>query len=304
MTHPREALDMAKAKQQSSGEGAQFVRYFGPLLDALRALGGSGSPDEVVERIAADLKLSDELQNELLPSGEPRYRNQVHWARFYLVREGLLDSSRRGVWSLTERGLSTTLTYRQAHDIFLKWVRIFQEQRRAKAMKAEPPGEIAAEAAATAPGDYRSAVMDVLLKLPASGFERLCQRVLREAGFTQVVVTGRSGDGGIDGYGTLSVNPLVSFKVLFQCKRFSKSVSPSHVRDFRGGMAGRADKGIILTTGAFTAEARREASRDGVPPIELIDGEKLIDMLEQLELGVRPVKAYDVDHAFFKEFDG
>ena len=252
---------MAKAKQQSPVEGAQFVRYFGPLLDALRGLGGSGSPEEVVERIAADLKLSDDVQNELLPSGEPRYRNQVHWARFYLVREGLLDSSRRGVWSLTERGRSTTLTYSRAHQIFLKWVRIFQEQRRAKAAKAEPPEEVVAEAAGTTPEDHRSAVMDVLLKLPASGFERLCQRVLREAGFTQVVVTGRSGDGGIDGHGTLSVNPLVSFKVLFQCKRFSKSVSPSHVRDFRGGMAGRADKGIILTTGAFTAEARREASR-------------------------------------------
>ena len=295
---------MAKAKHPSPVEGAQFVRYFGPLLDALRGLGGSGSPEEVVERIATDLKLSDDVQNELLPSGEPRYRNQVHWARFYLVREGLLDSSRRGVWSLTERGRSTELTYSQAHQIFLKWVRIFQEQRRAKATKAEPPEEVAAEVAGPAPEGHRSAVLDILLKLPASGFERLCQRVLREAGFTQVVVTGRSGDGGIDGYGTLSVNPLVSFKVLFQCKRFSKSVSPSHVRDFRGGMAGRADKGIILTTGAFTAEARREASRDGVPPIELIDGEKLIDMLEQLELGLRAVKTYDVDQAFFKEFDG
>jgi len=147
-------------------------------------------------------------------------------------------------------------------------------------------------------------VTDLLLKLPASGFERLCQRLLREAGFTQVVVTGRSGDGGIDGYGTLAVNPLVSFKVLFQCKRFSKSVSASHIRDFRGSMAGRADKGVLLTTGAFTADARREASRDGVPPIELIDGEKLIDMLEQLELGLRPVKTYEVDHAFFKEFEG
>jgi len=295
---------MAEAKQQSRVEGAQFVRYFGPLLDALRGLGGSGSPEEVVERIATDLKLSDDIQNELLPSGEPRYRNQVHWARFYLVREGLLDSSKRGVWSLTERGRSTTLTYSQAHQIFLKWVRIFQEQRRAKAAKAEPPEEVVAEVAGTSPEDHRRTVIDVLLKLPAPGFERLCQRVLREAGFTQVVVTGRSGDGGIDGYGTLSVGPLVSFKVLFQCKRFSKSVSPSHVRDFRGGMAGRADKGIILTTGVFTAEARREASRDGVPPIELIDGEKLVDMLEQLELGLRPVKTYEVDQAFFREFDG
>jgi restriction system protein len=145
---------MAKVKQQSPIEGAQFVRCFGPLLDALRGLGGSGSPEEVVERIAADLKLSDEIQNELLPSGEPRYRNQVHWARFYLVREGLLDSSRRGVWSLTERGRATNLTHQQARQIFLKWVRIFQEQRRAKESKQEPSEEVVAEAAGTTPSDY------------------------------------------------------------------------------------------------------------------------------------------------------
>jgi restriction system protein len=146
--------------------------------------------------------------------------------------------------------------------------------------------------------------MAVLLKLPAAGFERLAQRILREAGFTQVVVTGKSGDGGIDGHGTLEINPLVSFKVLFQCKRYGKSVAPSHVRDFRGAMAGRADKGIIITTGTFSAEARREASRDGVPPIELIDGEKLIDMLERLELGLKPVTTYQVEREFFEEFHG
>jgi restriction system protein len=285
-------------------EGAQFVRYYGPLLDALRGLGGSGTPDEVVERIAEDLKLPDKVQNELLSSGESRYRNQVAWARFYLVREGLLDSSKRGVWSLTERGRSTTLTLEQAREIFLKWVKIFQEQRRAKASTPEPTEEVVAEGAGATSSDYRSAVLEVLLKLPAPGFERLCQRLLREAGFTQVIVTGSSGDGGIDGYGTLSVNPLVSFKVLFQCKRYAKAVPPSHVRDFRGAMAGRADKGIIITTGTFTAEARREASRDGVPPIELIDGEKLVDMLEQLELGLRAVKTYEVDHVFFREFEG
>jgi len=189
-------------------EGAQFVRYFGPLLDALRGLGGSGTPDEVVERIAEDLKIPDEVQNELLPSGESRYRNQVAWARFYLVREGLVDSSKRGVWSLTERGRSTTLTLEQARQIFLKWVKIFQEQRRAKADKAEPTEEVVAEGTGATSTDYRNAVLDLLLKLPATGFERLCQRLLREAGFTQVVVTGSTGDGGIDGYGTLSVNPL------------------------------------------------------------------------------------------------
>jgi restriction system protein len=290
--------------RKKKDEGSQFVRYFGPLLDALRGLGGSGTPEEVVERIANDLGLSDEIQNDLLPSGQPRYRNQVAWARFYLVREGLLDSSKRGVWSLTEQGRGTTLSLDQAREIFLKQVRFYQEQRRQKTQTPEPVAEQVAEGTGATPEDYRGEVIDLLLKLPPSGFERLSQRLLREAGFIQVVVTGSSGDGGIDGYGTLQINPLVSFKVLFQCKRYTNSVSPSHVRDFRGAMAGRADKGIIITTGTFTAEARREASRDGVPPIELIDGEKLVDMLEHLELGLKPVTTYEIDELFFVEFKG
>lgn len=141
-----------------------------------------------------------------------------------------------------------------------------------------------------------------MLKLPPSGFERLSQRIPRLSGFIQVVVSGRTGDGGIDGHGTLQINPLVSFKVLFQCKRYTKAVSSPDVRDFRGAMAGRADKGIIITTGTFTADAKREASRDGVPPIELIDGEKLIDMLRDLELGLKPVTTFEVDEPFFNEF--
>jgi restriction system protein len=239
----------------------QFLQYFGPLLDALRSLGGSGTPDEVVERIATDLHLPDDLQNELLPSGESRYRNQVAWARFFLVREGLLESSKRGVWSLTERGRTTHLSLEQAREISQKWVRVFQKDRKARAASAEPAIEQATEEGHAPRNDYKVEVLELMHGLPAAGFEQLCQRILREAGFTQVTVTGRSGDQGIDGYGTLQVNRLVSFRVLFQCKRYRDSVSPSQVRDFRGAMAGRADKGIIMTTGTFTAEARREASR-------------------------------------------
>jgi restriction system protein len=289
------------AKKQAE-EGAQFVRYFGPLLDALRGLGGSGTPDEVVERIASDLQLPDDLQNELLPSGEPRYRNQVAWARFYLVREGMVDSSKRGVWSLTERGRATHLSPEQAREVFLKWVRIFQEQRKARTATLEPLPEQAVEESGAPQKGYRPQVLELMQALPAAGFEELCQAILREAGFNEVVVTGRSGDKGIDGHGTLQINPLVSFKVLFQCKRYKESVSSSDVRDFRGAMAGRADIGIFITTGTFTAEARREASRDGVTPIELIDGDKLVDMLENLELGLLPVKSFEVDTSFFEKF--
>jgi restriction system protein len=289
------------ATKEKKDEGAQFVRYFAPLLDALRGLGGSAKADEAVDRVAEDLNVPDEVLNETLPSGGSRFRNQVAWARFYLVREGLIDSSKHGVWSLTEKGFKVSLTPEQSRQLFLKWVKIFQEQRKQKE-KNEPVAEQVAEGTGALSKDYRDDVLEVLLSLPPAGFERLSQRLLRESGFTQVVVTGQSGDGGIDGFGILQVNPLVSFKVLFQCKRYAKSVAPSQVRDFRGSMSGRADKGIIITTGTFTAEAKREATRDGAPPIELIDGEKLIDMLEKLELGLKAVTTFEVEHAFFSEF--
>lgn len=290
---------MAKRR---NNEGTKFLRYFGPLLDALRKLGGSGSPNEVVEQISADMGLSEEEQNEVLPSGGSRLKTNVAWARFYLVREGLLDSSRRGVWSLTEKGRAATIGIQEAGEIFSRWVKIYDEQKKPKATEGEPIAEQVAEASGATSKDYRDEVLEVLLSLPPSGFERLAQRLLREAGFTQVTVTGQTGDGGIDGYGTLQVNHLVSFKVLFQCKRYAKSVSSSHVRDFRGAMAGRADKGIIISTGTFTADAKREATRDGVHPIELIDGDKLIDLLESLELGLRSVTTYEVNHSFFVDF--
>jgi restriction system protein len=289
--------------KRKTGNGPQFVRFFGPLLDALRKLGGSATPEEAVEQIAKDLGVRDEEQDEKLPSGEPRFKNQIAWARFYLVRDGMLDSSKRGVWSLTDKGRTVTLTYEQAKEIFLRIAKIFRVQHGPDMRGKEPEIEQIAEDTITSSGNYREQIIQLLLSLPAKGFERLAQRILRESGFTQVVVTGQSGDGGIDGNGTLQINPLLSFKVLFQCKRYKETVAPTHVRDFRGAMAGRADKGIILTTGTFSAEARREASRDGVPPIELIDGEKLVDLLERLELGLKPITTYELDPSFFNEFE-
>jgi restriction system protein len=279
-------------------KGPQFVRYFQPVIDALIALGGSGRPEEVEEVVAEQLGLSEAERNEQIPSGQSRFSNKVNWARFYLVRAGLIDSSTRGVWSLTERGRATSMTSGQALDMFNQVHKVFvADRKRSKVEKAteeeiETPEQV----------DHRSNLLNLLLELPADGFERLCQRLLRESGFEKVQITGKSGDGGLDGIGILQVNPFVSFKVLFQCKRYSGSVSPSQVRDFRGAMMGRADKGIILTTGSFTGDARKEAVRDGVPPIELVDGEKLIDMFEELELGLKPKKAFDIDPTFFDEF--
>lgn len=295
---------MTPVSQDGKKEGARFIRYFGPLLDALRALGGSGTPDEVVERIALDLKIPDDVQNELLPSGEQRFRNQIRWARMHLVREGLIDSSERGVWSLTERGRKTRLSLEDAREIRTRQARPFR--KKASGNASAPESEVATGELSTEPevppGDFAADAIRLLRDLPPAGFERFSQRLLREAGFTQVVVTGKSGDGGIDGHGSLQFSPLLSLKALFQCKRYKGSVSAPDVRNFRGAMAGRTDYGIIITTGTFTAEARREGAREGVAPIELIDAEKLVEMLKTLQLGLRPVTAYKIDESFFDEF--
>jgi restriction system protein len=289
--------------------GPKFISMFGPVLKAVRELGGSARPQEVYERVAETLGLSDDARSSTTPSGVPRHENQMAWARFYLVRAGLLDSSKRGVWMLTEKGRAIDdLTPAQSLELFRAVRGAFAEE--AERAKRDGDGRSGDEVPApddgstpSTPADYRAQVIEMLQKLVPSGFERFCQRLLREAGFQNVVVTGRAGDGGIDGVGILQVNALVSFKVLFQCKRYRDTVSPSQVRDFRGAMMGRADKGIILTTGGFTAEAKREAVRDGVPPIELVDGEKLVSMLEDLEMGLVPVRAFRVDGAFFESFD-
>lgn len=285
-------------------EGTQFLRWFGPLLDALRTLGGSGTPDEATDKVAELCKVPESKQNELTESGQPRFRNQVAWARFYLKREGLLESSTRGVWRLTEKGQATHLAYEEAQDIFRKQVKIDAAERKGK-QKDHPVGpesDTPEEADISLAVDYRDRLLASIQTLPFDGFERLCQRLLREAGFQQVTVTGRTGDKGIDGHGILAVNPFVTFKVLFQCKRYKGSVGAPDVRDFGRAMQGRADKGIILTTGTFTQEAKREARRDGALPIELVDGEKLVDMFEKLELGLKPRTIFDLDEGFFDEF--
>lgn len=295
------------AQPQKKSAGPKFVRYFGPVLDALRSLGGSGRPVEVQDLIAERFKISEADQAVQLKSGAPRYANQVNWARFYLAKADLIDASTRGVWSLTEKGRSTRLDAEKALELFRELHQRFSEGGTDEADEDEKEASASDRPEGKGPGtaaprSYRSELLALLKSLPPGGFEQLCQRLLRESGFEQVVVTGRSGDGGLDGNGVLQVNPFVSFRVYFQCKRYKESVGPSAVRDFRGAMQGRADKGIIISTGIFTSEARKESLRDGVPPIELVDGEKLLDMFEKLELGLKPVTTFELEPSFFDEF--
>jgi restriction system protein len=284
----------------SKSKGPKFIRFFKPIIENLKETGGSGTAVEVIDNVIEKMKIPDSEQEETLKNGQSRIRNQIQWARFYLVQAGLLDSSKRGIWSLTEKGLSIDT---KALDVLETFKEIHKKYSPSKKQKQQiKPSAVEVDDEEIEPPDHRTTLLNLIKSLPPGGFERLSQRLLRESGFQKVEVTGRTGDGGIDGVGILQLNPFVSFNVLFQCKRYQGTVTPSQVRDFRGAMQGRADKGIIITTGTFTLEAKKEARRDGAPPIELVDGDALVQMFEQLQIGLVPRTTYDVDEKFFDDF--
>lgn len=264
-----------------------------PILEVLRHLGGSGSiqeiEDELFELIHVPADVA-ELPHGDGPQTEVGYR--AAWARTYLKKAGLIDNSERGVWALTPEGAKADHI---DSDALVRDVRKQHREQRGKKKAAEPQQE-------GEELDWKDRLQQVLQKMDPIAFERLSQRLLRESGFIEVEVTDRSGDGGIDGFGTIRIGGLISFNVLFQSKRYASNIGPSVVRDFRGAMVGRADKGLIITTGGFTREARREATRDGAPPIDLIDGDLLAEKLKELRLGIRTVVVEDVeiDEAWFE----
>lgn len=280
---------------------AEFAHWMGPLLDGLRALGGSAQPKEICSWIARELRLPVEITQVTHKSGINRFQNQVHWARQYLVWDGLLDDSKRGVWSLSPLGWKTRLDEDAAQTLVRNRARINLSLRKQQASDDVSP---AVDTTDEPPPEEEKELdlLAILKALPPYGFELICGRLLREHGFEEVEVTQRSRDGGIDGYGLLRLSPFVSLRVAFQAKRYKDVVSRSAVGEFRNALLGRAEKGVFITTGRFTNDAESEASRDGVVPIELIDGERLVELFQDAGIGVKPKTVYEIDHAFFDEF--
>ena len=267
-----------------------------PTLQALHRLGGSASNYELVDAIISDLKLSDEVAQVLQGTGSQtvvEYR--AAWARNYLKNAGLVENSERAVWALTPEGQKTKQV--DARKLVRQVQRKFREKRKAEKQADGPELSDVDEGWES----WQEELLSAVRAMDPIAFERLCQRMLREAGFIEVEVTSRSNDGGIDGHGTMRIGGFLSFNVLFQSKRYQGNIGPDVVRGFRGAMTGRADKGLIITTGGFTREARREATRDGAPPIDLIDGELLAERLKELGLGVktRIVEEVEVNREWF-----
>jgi restriction system protein len=266
-----------------------FEEYFAPTVAVLKAHGGSATIEELEEGVAAEMNLSDDVRSVLHGDGpRTQFDYELAWVRTYLKKVGAAENSERGVWRLTPVGLSMTEA-----DLQLVPQKVRSGDRGKRLEKPAPNKDseedlerISTEDSGDETGtQWKEVLLECLLRIGPAAFERLCQRILRESGFVKVEVTGKSGDGGIDGIGVLRLN-LLSFQVFFQCKRWKGSVGPSTIRDFRGAMVGRADKGLVMTTATFTADARREATRDGAPAIDLVDGETLCDLLKSLRIGV------------------
>lgn len=282
-----------------------YQHFLWPALQAVIALGGSASIAELDAAVPDRENLSPGVQSVLHGDGpmtEVQYR--LAWARTYLKGMGLLTNSQRGVWSVTELG--ETVTEDQIPTLRAEYIAATRKKGpKRKGAKSNLDNEID-QAEAEAEAEWKDALLDTLQSISPHAFERLAQRLLREAGVSSPVVTGRAGDGGIDGRGVYQIS-LLSFPVFFQCKRYKGSVGPSAVRDFRGAMAGRGEKGLLITTGTFTSDARAESRRDGAPPIDLIDGDRLCDLLKEYAIGVsttpRTVEDVKIETDYFKSLE-
>lgn len=270
-----------------------FDDLFEPTIKALKVLNGSGTVQEIYEKVCELEELSEEQQSILYKEGsQTKISYRLGWARTYLKNYGAIESSERGFWSLTEKGRNLQVIDKRE---------IKQASRIKKPEASSQLNELKSDELIPIESNlWAENLLIILQKMPPDAFERLCQRILRASGFIKVQVTGKKGDGGIDGIGVLRIS-LLSFPVFFQCKRYSGSVGPGEVRDFRGAMVGRTDKGLFITTGTFTSEAKKEATRDGAPALDLIDGVQLCTILKDLKLGVetKTIEVVDIKEDWF-----
>ena len=282
----------------------KFHELMNPLLQALHELGGSGSVNEIYEKVVEKLDLPEKILDILHnpeKSNQTKVEYRLAWARTYLKKYGILDNSSRGVWIIVPdksdiKKVDPKQVAREVRELIRK--------ERALRETEQPDVEEESEDVPEEVLSWRSKLHHILTKeITPDAFERLTKRLLRESGFVQVEVTGRSRDGGVDGKGIIRIGGLLSFHVVFQCKKYQGSVGASHMRDFRGAMVGRADKGLFITTGNFTRDAIKEATRDGASPIDLVDGDQLADKLKELGLGIKTevVEKVSVDEEWFKK---
>ena len=273
------------------------MKYVSPVLKALQLNGGAGNSSDIIDDVVESLGITEQQLSVTTSNGQSRVRNQIQWARFYLFKAGYIDNSERGIWRLTKEGLAADLTESDVYGLFKS-----VQNKVGLKKKVGSHDNLKADDHSTEDEEHSAELLKLIKSISPGGFEKLCKRLLTEIGIHDIEITGGSGDQGIDGTGVVKLNDVVSLNIVFQCKRYRETVSPHHVRDFRGAMQGRGEKGLIISTGRFTRDAKNEANRDGVTPIELIDGERLVELFEKHQLGLKPVTVFEIDQDFFEAF--
>lgn len=225
---------------------------------------------------------------------------QAAWARTYLKNCGIISNTTRRVWVISPDFVHSETV--DAKVIIATVTKQNSDKRKSKAADTIVSNDTPTGDGIEEPDEIKSwrvKLSEILYSMDPYGFERLAQRILRECGFSQVEVTKKSGDGGIDGTGKLKINGIFSFNVAFQCKRYSGIVGASAIRDFRGSLTTDIEKGVLITTGTFSKAAKEEASNPGKQQIDLIDGEELMNKIAEYGIGVREVIVYEIDEEFF-----
>ncbi len=257
-----------------------------PTYNAIKELGGSASINEITDKVIKDLKLPDKIVDE--PHGNSQCTEleyQLAWSRTYLKKFGAIVNSTRGIWRITP-------AFAGIDNIDVDAVKKSFRDKNSHSNYTEPPEELE---------PWKLELSDIIKNMNPFAFERLTQRILRECGFSQVSVTKKTSDGGIDGFGKLKIGGIFTYNVAFQCKRYSGSVAASEIRDFRGSLTKNIEKGIFITTGSFTRQAIEEASNAGKQQIDLIDGSDFVDKLVEFQIGINAKTIYEVDRNYFEK---
>lgn len=279
-------------KRQEKSKCPGYKHFFKPVLMALHELGGSGSNDEIYDKIVKSEKLPEEVVDTMHSYMVSELEYKLGWTRTYLKNYGLIENSKQCVWSLTSKGVAVVASGNIDPDEIVR----FTNQKHCKDKCVDVSSD---DVPAEEKKDWREQIADILQKMNPYAFEKLAQRLLRECGFTEVHVTQKSGDGGIDGVGKLKIKGIFSFNVAFQCKRYKGQVGAPEIRDFRGSLGTNIEKGVLITTGAFTRAAKEEASSEGKRLIDLMDGEEFINKLAEYNIGLKQIMSYEVDEDFF-----
>lgn len=281
----------------------KFLELHWPVIQAFRELQSSCRQEQLVEKVCEILELGDDIvsyPHGKGPTTEISYR--IGWSKNALKNIDALVRLDHGLWALTKKGQK--ISEKNVQKEVGTW---FANQRKRKTDGKDTVfAESDTEDDCNGDDAWKADLLETIRSMEYKAFERLAKRMLSKLGFDDIDIIGQSNDKGIDLQGVLrdTDSGVVISRVFVQCKRYSESniVGPSTIRDFQGALHNKGPSaiGIFITSGRYTKGAR-EAVRDGMNVIDLVDGKKLVKMLKKTRLGIKIRKVVEIEKSYFSE---